>query len=220
MSKIYVVKMKPKSIHLGEKIVSFAEYADFVESQKVLHDARQRAADILKDAQHAYEEEKKRGYQDGIEASKAYQGEKMIDVATATVDYLASIEGKVTDIVLATVRKIIGNLDKTELALGLIRLALGKVSNESKVVLRIPFEQADEINQKLVQLKVEMSDIGYLEVVTDEQMKIGTCRVETEMGSVDSSIESHMQLLEKTLKKRFKPASIDDKKMQAIRVDT
>ena len=98
----------------GVRVLRAADYARLVEANDVLAAARERAAVMAAEAEKAYAERKRAGYEDGLMEGRMEQAEKMMETAMQAVEYIEGVEAKLVGVVTSAVRKIIGELDDRE----------------------------------------------------------------------------------------------------------
>jgi flagellar assembly protein FliH len=86
-----------------------------------------------------------------------------------------------------------------EIPLTLVREALELATGSQKVVLH--FHPADRaaLGDRVQQLAARMVKLGPVQVVSDETVTRGGCRVHTEFGVIDQQIESQLQRIEAEL---------------------
>ena len=185
------------------KVLKSEDYAQWIEANQLIANAEARAQQILSDAKARYESEKKRGYQDGVAEGQKAQAEKMMDAMMESVNYFSKVENSLVDIVMSAVRKILSDFGDVELTQGVVKQALAKVRNESKISLHVSPEQADQVRTRLKEITADYTNIGFIDVVPDSQVPNTACKIETEMGSVDTNIEAQLEILRTALMNNF-----------------
>ena len=179
-----------------EKVVKAEDYQCIIESQQAI-------TAIQEQAQRLYQQKKDEAYKAGEREAQKLVSEKMLNFVAATVAYLSEAEGKLVSLVIASVKKIIGNLGETEATVGLIKSALYRVRNESRVTLRVSSPQVQAVNLRVEEITADYPNIDFVEVVPDQALSGCACRVETELGSVETSLDVQIDLLEQALSKNF-----------------
>jgi flagellar assembly protein FliH len=113
-------------------------------------------------------------------------------------NYLQTLEHEVVKLALAIAARILrreAQIDPLFL-LGAVRVALGQLAESMQVKLRIPACEAElwtETLAHLPNLKTVPS------VIADDRIQLGDCVIETEMGSVNLSLNSQLQESERIL---------------------
>lgn len=170
------------------------------DASAIRREAETEAARLKAEAEAVYEAEKRRGFEDGLAAGQAEVAERMVTLVTRSVDYLASAEGEVARTVLVCLRKILGEFPEEDLVLRAARAALGLVRSESRIRLCVRPEVEPALRDRVGALLAGHGDIGFVEIVGDPSMTRGGCRLETELGVVDASIEQQLDALEKAIR--------------------
>ncbi|WP_079253841.1 HrpE/YscL family type III secretion apparatus protein [Endozoicomonas arenosclerae] len=179
------------------KVLKSKDYASYLESDEIIKKAREHAREILDQSRQAYENEKQRGYEDGIAESKVDQAEQMLKVVSRTINYLSEVEKALADILMSGVKKIIGEFDQEELAVNLVRNALQHVRNEKQVTIRIPPSQFKMVKARLNEILAEYKGVGFIDLVADQRLSTGDCIMESDIGVVDASVDLQIKALQK-----------------------
>ncbi|WOG29318.1 HrpE/YscL family type III secretion apparatus protein [Endozoicomonas sp. 8E] len=185
------------TIDPSAKVLKSQDYADYLESEKIVSKARDHAREILEQSRQAYEKEKQRGYEEGLAESKVDQAEQMLKVVSRTINYLSEVEKALADILMSGIKKIIGEYDQEELAVSLVKNALQHVRNEKQVTIRIPPSQFKMVKARLNEILGEYKGVGFIDLVSDERLSTGDCIMESDIGVVDASVDLQIKALQK-----------------------
>jgi len=180
-------------------VIKASEYREAVEAGEVLEKARREAERILEEARGAYEAEKKRGYEEGLEEGKGDIVERMMETVGKTVDYFATVEQTLCDIVLEAVNKIVGELDDGELVLKIVRNALRLVRNQKQVTLRVAQEDLDNVRKRIQEIMGDFPGIDFIDVTPDSRLRANGCVLESEIGVVDASLDVQLEAIRRAL---------------------
>ncbi|MDD7805822.1 MAG: HrpE/YscL family type III secretion apparatus protein [Endozoicomonas sp. (ex Botrylloides leachii)] len=180
-------------------VLKARDYESWIDSQDIINKAQEQAEKIAEQAREMYQKEKQRGYEDGLDESKAEQAEQMLKVVSRTINYLSSIEKAMTDILFSGVKKIINDFDEEALVVGLIKNALKHVRNEKQVTIRIPPSQYNMVQARISDILENYEGVSFIELVADQRLSTGDCIMESEIGIVETSVDIQLQ----ALKKRF-----------------
>ncbi|MCP3877882.1 MAG: HrpE/YscL family type III secretion apparatus protein [Sulfitobacter sp.] len=199
------VRLSTKSSTLlpEARLLKEEEYLGFQEGQRLLVEARQKAERIIGQSEQALEEQKQRGYQEGMDQAKQEMATHVAETVARAADYFASVEGEVVEVVMTSVRKILGEFSDEDLTLRLVKTALHVVRSQKQVTVRVPPDRETEVRSRLHQLTSSYPGISLVEVVADSKLGAGNCVLETEIGIVDGGIDSQLQVLEKVLRSRL-----------------
>ncbi len=187
----------------GQRLLKKSDYEVFRESEQLLAEARAQAEEIRNQARAEYEAEKKRGYQEGEKQAQMELSEKMFDMAAGTVDYFANIEGEVTEIVLTSVRRVLDSFSDDDLVVKATRKVLHALSGERHIKMRVSPDIEEKVTERIVEILEGLPHSTFLEVVSDARLSGSGCILESELGTVESSVDLQFQALEKSLRKRF-----------------
>ena len=198
------IQLAPDAARLDAtaRVLKAADYLCALEAQTVLDDAKEQAEKILSDADQTYKEEIARGRADGVAEAQGDVAAQVLEVVSRSVDFLAGAEAEVARIVLACLRKILGDFSDEELVIRAARAALQAVRNEPRVTLRVSTEVESDVRKRVGEILSGNGEVNFLEVVGDERIGCGGCRLESEAGVVDASIDQQLQALEDALNTR------------------
>ncbi|GAB1387139.1 SctL family type III secretion system stator protein BscL [Melaminivora sp.] len=185
----------------GTRILRAAEVAAWADAQGLLQAARAQADAILAGAEQALEQERQRGYAQGLAEARMEQAEKMIETVTRTVDYFAAVEGDMVALVMGAIRKIIEGYDDHERVLLVVKNALAVVRNQKQMTLRLPPAQVEAVRARSNELLAAYPGVGYLDIVPDARLQGDACILESEIGLVEASIEGQIAALQGAFQK-------------------
>jgi type III secretion protein L len=188
----------------GLPVLKKKDYALLLQAEQILAHARAEAEAIRLEAQKAYETEKKRGYEQGLNESKMEMAERMLDTVSAGVDYLASLEGTLSDLVMNSLHKVIEGFEDKERVTGVVRKALGYVRAQKRVVLRLCPEDAELVRDEWKDLQRDYPGIGTLDISADPRLSRGACLLESELGIIDASLEIQMAAIRNSFTRQLK----------------
>jgi len=86
-----------------------------------------------------------------------------------------------------------------QITLTWIREALQLATGTSRVILRLNPQDYQSLRPHTELLLRQMAKLGRVEIVADEQITPGGCRVETSFGSIDQQIEAQLDRIEAEL---------------------
>jgi type III secretion protein L len=188
----------------GARVLQAADYALLLEGEAVLAKAEAEAEETARQARIAYEEERARGYDDGLMEGKMEMAERMIDTVVSGVDYLEGLDATIVDLVMNAMHKVIDGFDDRERVMGLVRKALGYARSQRRVLLRVCPEDAEIVQAEMSTLLRDFPGIGVLDVVTDPRMKKGDCVLESELGLIDAGLDVQMAAIRKAFQTQLK----------------
>lgn len=110
--------------------------------------------------------------------------------------YYHRLEGEVVQLVLSITRKVLHREAQVDpmLLTGVVRVALEKIANGTKVKVRVPPVQADTWRAAI--RKFPTRDLS-LEVVADDSLSGPRCIIVTELGVTDVSLDAQLAEIER-----------------------
>ena len=167
------------------------------EAFHVIAEARETVARIEEQGRRAHERARERGKAEGIEEGRQAVGELLTETAIAAQAYWNRSERKLIAIVVDAVRRIIGEFDGVEAVAGVIGQLLGEVRDEGKIRLHVSPRQHRDIEKRI--LGVQGAGIAPVEVIEDAGIDVDACRIETELGVVETGVEAQIEALRSAL---------------------
>jgi type III secretion protein L len=177
-------------------VLSPEEVRAWQSAQQLLDEARAQAEHIRSQAEQAYEDEKQRGFEEGLTMARMEEAERMIENATRTVDYFAAIEQRIVHLVMKSVRRIMADFDDTTRVLAVVQSGLSVMRNQKQLTLRLSPEHADTVRQRAHELLERFPGVGMMDIVPDARLKGDAAILESEMGVVEASVELQLQAIE------------------------
>ena len=176
MSKPLQMNRPEPSVAPGVKVVKRDERAKLLEAAEIIEAAKARAAEIERKAEEAYKARYEAGYADGLEAGRLENMEKVMETAMASVEFIEGIEGTVVDVVMQSVRKILGEMNREDRIRAIVKTALANVRGQQKVTVRVA--PSDE------------------PVVADARLEPDSCILESDLGVINASLSTQLKALE------------------------
>jgi flagellar biosynthesis/type III secretory pathway protein FliH len=161
---------------------------------------------LAEETRRSFEAGRERGRQEGRQAEceaqaatlaagdqqRVRQATEMIESFAQERDrYLQSIEHEVVELALAVAARILRREAQMDplLLTGAVRVALGQLSGSTQVKLLVPADELDLWTESIALLpNLALKPI----VLAGEGMRLGDCRIETSLGSVDLGIRAQL----------------------------
>lgn len=183
------------------KRIPAADHQVWMDAVALLEHAHGEADAIRARAKDAFEEERRRGYADGQAQARLEAAELMIENVGRTVDYYSRVEGRVVDLVLQSVRRIVADFDDKERVIAVVKGALSAVRNQNQVTLRVAPDMMDTLKEATNGILASFPGIGYLDLEADSRLSGDACILVTEIGVVEASIEGQVEALSRAFDK-------------------
>jgi type III secretion protein L len=184
-------------------VLRAADFALWREARDVLEDARREADRIRNDARTAYEAERKKGYAEGQAQAQLEQAERMIEIASRSLEYFGRVERSMVDLVTDAVRKIIAGFSEHERVVMVVKSALSVVRNQKQMTLRVAPAHLETVKNQLSGVLSDYPGIGFLDVVGDQRLNGDACLLESDIGSVEASMAGQIAALHVAFEKVF-----------------
>ena len=162
-----------------------------------LAEEKRRAFDAGRQEGHKTEREAQNGSQAATQRERVQQAAGLLESFTQERDqYLQKVEHEVVKLALAVAARILRREAQMDplLLTGAVRVALGQLSQSTQVRLRVPPAELalwTEAIALVPNLTVKPA------VIAGEEMRLGDCVMETELGSVDLGIRAQLGEIER-----------------------
>ena len=174
------------------------------EASLLLDAARERAAEMDREAQAAYERRREEGYRDGQEEGRLEHAEKVLETVLSSVEYIEGIESTLVRVVSEAIRKVIGEVDENERIVRIVRNALTTVRNQQRVLIRVAPADEKPVREALAAMLTAVpGSTSFVDVVGDARLERGACLLESELGVVDASLETQLKALENAFRAKI-----------------
>jgi len=198
-----ICKLKNNSLVKNKQIIKNKEYLLYLEGKEIIEVAKQEAKRIVEEAKKLYEQEKERGYRDGLEEGKMQMAEQMMEMMTRSVNFFSSVEEKMVNIVMQAIEKILGEINEEELVIRVVKNALAAARGEKKVTVRVALDKVEIVKKKINEIIAQFPVISFIDVVPDQRVKGAGCILESEIGIIDANLDVQLKAIERALKKNF-----------------
>lgn len=187
----------------GQKILKAHDYMHYLESENMIISANNKAQEIIEEANSIYLQEKERGYKEGQLAARNECAAMLTDTLSQCNHYYLTAENEIVKTVILCVKKVLSDFNDNELTLAITKEALKKVSNQKQVILHVNPIEVIQLKENISTILVSFPDIDFIDVIADERVSTCGCIVETDIGSIDATIEVQLQSLETQINKYF-----------------
>lgn len=187
----------------GTKVIPAAQVQVVKDAQDIVTRATQEAHRILADSRHAYDLERQRGYQEGLEMARGEYGQQLFECASLRVDFLSKMERRIGDLVMQAVCKVFDGFSDKDLVLISVRSVLAAARAEKHMTLRVNPEQVEVVREAKEQLLANGPAVDFLDVVGDARLKADACILESDLGVVEASTQTQLDALRTALQNTF-----------------
>ncbi len=156
----------------GQALLRARDYQDYLSANRLVEAARERAAEIEREAHEVYQEQKRLGWEAGLEEARLRQAGLIQETLLRCNRYYRQVDRQLGEVVLQAVRKVLRHYDAVELTLAATREALALVSNQKQVILHVQPEQLAAVREQVARVLKDFPEVGYLEVVGDARLQV------------------------------------------------
>lgn len=186
------------------RLVKAADVATAKSAAEIVADAEAEARRIREKAKAAFEEERKRGYEKGLQDGKLEIAMQKLEQVDQSVAFMESVEGKMADIVMKALRSFVVEVGDKEMVVNIVRKTMNAVIRTQRhVTLKVAPEMAQIVKDRVAALRKDYPTVESFDVVEDERLKGPACILETEAGVADASVESQFAAIERSLKRHL-----------------
>lgn len=199
-----VIRLTDSSTDFGPAGVLKAEdYRVLREAEHTVREAQESAEMIVEQAQDAFEEEKKKGFKEGMREAHNKKVELLLANTAQIIHSYQEVEQTLTDLVIESVRKILNEYDKEELAYQVVRKALYLIGEGSQVKVKIAADVAAPVRAKINEALEFYPGLEKFEVIADPNLGDGDCQIESNFGIIHASVDEQMEALTKAMNSRI-----------------
>ena len=186
------------------RLVKAADVATAKSAAEIVADAEAEARRIREKAKAAFEEERTRGYETGLQDGKLEIAMQKLEQVDQSVAFMESVEGKMADIVMKALRSFVVEVGDKEMVVNIVRKTMNAVIRTQRhVTLKVAPEMAQVVKDRVAALRKDYPTVESFDVVEDERLKGPACILETEAGVADASVESQFAAIERSLKRHL-----------------
>lgn len=186
------------------RLVKATDMAVAKSAAEIISTAEENAAKIREDAKTAYEEEKKRGYADGLQEGKLEISMRLLDMLDQSVEFMESVERKMADVVMKALKSCVEEIGDEEMVVNIVRKTMKAVIRTQRhVTLKVAPEMVPVVKERVAALRIDFPTVESFDVVEDVRLSGPACILETEAGVADASVETQLAAIERSLKRHM-----------------
>lgn len=181
------------------KIIRAAELCVWQDAAAMLANAKRQAAGTLAASAVAFDAERQRGYDEGLERGASEMAERMIAAAAAAAALLQQIERALPSLVCDAVENLLGTFDLRDLLRPAVQHALGRLRLNAAATIRVSPESVAAVRAAC--------DATGLTIQADPSLAPGRCLLETELGTVELGLEAQLSILRSAMTAAWEQAA-------------
>jgi type III secretion system HrpE/YscL family protein len=190
----------------GQKIIEASDYLQYRSASEMLSHAQKNVKKIEDKAEAAYEAFEAEGYETGLEQANKDAIQRMVKNVERGSDYLKQIEQSLVDVVVASVRDILGNFDDVEIARRVVKKLYAQVYERQHLTLRVDAESFVQVSKAL---EGSQQEFPQLKIVSDRQLPRNGFILESPTEIIDGSIDNQVDILKRSLECSMSSIKVD-----------
>ena len=192
------------SLASDRRLVKASEVATAKSAVEIIAAAEAEAAQIREDAKAAFETEKKRGYEKGLQDGKMEIALQKLEQVDQSVAFMEAVEGKMADVVMKALKSCVEEIGDEEMVINIVRKTMKAVIRTQRhVTLKVAPEMVAVVKARIAALRTDYPTVESFDVVEDVRLKGPSCILETEAGVADASVETQLAAIERSLKRHI-----------------
>ena len=186
------------------RLVKSHDVATVRNAEEIISAADAEAERIREDAKAAFEAEKQRGYETGLQNGKMEIAMQKLDLVDQSVAFMESVESKMADVVLKALKSFVTEVGDKEMVIQIVRKTMAAViRTQRQVTLKVAPEMVPTVKARLAELRADYPTIESMDVVEDSRLSGPACVLETEAGVADASVDTQLAAIERSLKRHL-----------------
>lgn len=185
---------------MSRKVLKSSEYQDILNAKEILFQAQVKAETILYEARKMRQSAYKEGYQSGLQQVQFDNAEHTLNLVSESIAYLGQVEKDISNIVFASVKKIIASYEPDELAIQSIKLGVKELSNSKQILLRAAPDLAKALFNRMSEIDTTTMHIN---LVTDERLEDNHCTIESDLGIIHVNAHDMVDRLQQIIDSRL-----------------
>lgn len=192
------------SLVSDRRLVKATEVATVKSAAEIIAAAEDEAARIREEAKVAFEEEKKCGYEKGLQDGKMEIAMQKLEQVDQSVAFMEAVEQKMADIVLKALKSCVVEIGDKEMVVNIVRKTMNAViRTQRRVTLKVAPEMVSVVKDRVAALRQDYPTVETFDVVEDPRLKGPACVLETEAGVADASVDTQFAAIERSLRRHF-----------------
>lgn len=190
------------------RLVKATDAATVRTAAEIIASAEAEAARIREEAKAAYEAERKRGYDKGLQDGKMEIAMQKLDLVDKSVAFMESVEGKMADVVMKALKMCVVEIGDKEMVVNIVRKTMNAVIRTQRhVTLKVAPEMTGVVRERIAAFRSDYPTVETFDVVEDPRLKGPACILETEAGVADASVDTQLAAIEKSIKRHVSGAA-------------
>jgi flagellar biosynthesis/type III secretory pathway protein FliH len=202
---------KPVAFSFADMRGQASEYLETVrqEAAKIVGQAHRDAERIRRQAEAAGRKAAEAAAEQILEERVAKRMETLVPALEQVVSQIDDAKGEILSrwersalsVITAIAQRVIRRelTHNPEIALDLIAEALRLAAGAADITLHVSPTDYENMGSQIERLSATISRLAPSQIMADDEISVGGCRVETKFGSIDQQVESQLGRIEEEL---------------------
>lgn len=195
---------KDFKISSSTRLVKAREVSTVKTAEEILSAAEAEAARIREEAKAAFEEERRRGYEQGVSEGKMEIAMQRLEQVEQSVSFMEGVEEKMAGVVMKALKLCVEEIGDREMVVNIVKKTLAAViRTQRQVTLKVAPGMAAVVQERLEELRRGYPTVETFDVVEAPRLSGAACILETEAGVADASVDAQLTAIERSLKRHL-----------------
>lgn len=186
-------------VNRASRIMAASTHAAYLGANELLANARRLADETMAKAQAGYEEACERGYEAGLAQAQQQAVHAQVQENLDRQAGLANLHADLNDLVLQTVRRLLGEMDCAECVGMLIREGLTRIGKlHGEISIQVHPELQERVAAGMAQWQIAHADIS-VKTIANSEIGMQACRIISQSGRVEGDLGLQLEALKAAL---------------------
>jgi len=183
------------------KVLKEAEYAALLDASAVVDAGRKEAQRIVRQAARQAEDDRRKGFEQGLQQAKADYAQKLAMDAQAAERQLRALRGSMANIVVKAVGQFLQDADPA----ALFERALSRVDtlirNERFLSVRVSPSQEAMVREVMARMQAEGNWSVNVSIAADPALSSDECVLQTDSGTLEIGLAAQLDAFRKAVER-------------------
>ncbi|MBI2377907.1 MAG: type III secretion system stator protein SctL [Deltaproteobacteria bacterium] len=182
------------------------------EASRIVREAEMQRQQLIEEAEQTADEIRENAFQQGLEEGKAQLTDEILRARAHYEKLKTEVEPAYIGLVRGCVEKILGQELHLhpDAVIGIVRNVLRDAAQQREIVVRVNPADQDTLKKHKGKLIDVLARAGNVELRADPGVSRGGCIVNTELGTIDATLERQLAVIESALKDELELAATDE----------
>jgi type III secretion protein L len=187
----------------SSRVIKRADCERLLDAEALLSAVREGMASHQAQLDALRREAQRAGYADGVAVGKDAWAEHLVQQQLARQDQFVALRGALLDVVMSSLRHLMGALPDAERFERLAQPVLESAIRARRMRLVVAAADAESARAVLERWRNAHAEVLWIDVTVDHNLAGGDCILETEEGAVDGRLVRRLQGIEAALSQRL-----------------